>query len=530
MVLFQEYNKLTDICNDFRTKTNMNTNYIEYISALIYLKYYENYNNQTFRKIYEDRDNYYISEKIDKAISDMREDIKDEKIFSDIQFSNIVFYRKLGEKNILSKTIEKINEMCNSFPKKFIAEQYELALKQIAMIGDMKNSNELFYTPMEITNTMVNMIVDKKSADVYDPMCSSGNFLINASKLNDRKIKIFGQEENIEYYNILKTRILLNDIEDEEIEYQNNEKNKKIKFDYILSNPPYSKKDWKEIIKYRPIFQEYEISENAVGDYAFVISMLDNLKDDGKMAVLLPHGVLFRENERKVRKNLVEKNEIEAIIGLPENLFYDTRIPVIMMIISKNKTDKNILFIDASNEYKNKRFKNILSEENQNKIVNTYKERKEIEGFSKIVSINQVNENDYNLSIKKYIRKNYVRNNIEQKQLIQQLKNLEDEQDILEENIKDILSILNIKDIEKYEKHEKAKTSKIYYDFDDKKIGNNIKNARIKKSYTQERLAEKLELSCRYISMLERGMTGIRLEMLAKICNVLEVSIDEILK
>ena len=93
----------------------------------------------------------------------------------------------------------------------------------------------------------------------------------------------------------MKTRILLNDIEDEEIEYQNNEKNKKIKFDYILSNPPYSKKDWKEVIKYRPIFEEYEISENAVGDYAFVISMLDNLKDDGKMAVLLPHGVLFGE-------------------------------------------------------------------------------------------------------------------------------------------------------------------------------------------------------------------------------------------
>ena len=229
MVLFQENNKLTDICNDFKTKTNMNTNYIEYISALIYLKYHEDYSNQTFRKIYEDRDNYYISDKIDKAISDMREDIGDEKIFSDVQFSNIVFYRKLGEKNILSKTIEKINEMCNSFPKKYIAEQYELVLKQIAMIGDMKNSNELFYTPMEITN---------------------------AIKLNDKKIKIFGQEENIEYYNILKTRILLNDIEDEEIEYQNNEKNKKIKFDYILSNPPYSKKDWKEVIKYRPIFEE----------------------------------------------------------------------------------------------------------------------------------------------------------------------------------------------------------------------------------------------------------------------------------
>ena len=201
-----------------------------------------------------------------------------------------------------------------------------------------------------------------------------------------------------------------------------------------------------------------------------------------------------------------------------------------MMIISKNKTDKNILFIDASNEYKNKRFKNILSEENQNKIVNTYKDRKEIEGFSKIVSINQIKENDYNLSIKKYIRKNYVRNSIEQKQLVQQLKNLEDEQDILEENIKDILSILNIKDIEKYGKHEKTKKSKIYYDFDYRKIGNNIKNARMKKLYTQEMLAEKVELSCKYISRLEMGMTGIRLETLAKICNALEVSIDEILK
>ena len=359
MLLYQEYNKLTDICNDFKTKTNINTNYIEYISALIYLKYYESYSNQTFRRIYEDRDNYYISEKIDKAISDMRDNIGDEKIFSDIQFSNIVFYRKLGEKNILAKIIEEINEMCNIFPKNYIAEQYELALKQIAIIGDMKSSNELFYTPMEITNAMVNMIVDKKSADVYDPMCSSGNFLINASKLNDKKIKIFGQEENIEYYNILKTRILLNDIEDEEIEYQNNEKNKKIKFDYIFLNPPYSKKNWKEIIKYRPIFEEYEISENSVGDYAFVISILDNLKDDGKMAVLLPHGVLFRENERKVRKNLVEKNEIEAIIGLPENLFYDTRIPVIMMIIAKNKVDKNILFMAPTNAIKDQMYRYI---------------------------------------------------------------------------------------------------------------------------------------------------------------------------
>ena len=113
-----------------------------------------------------------------------------------------------------------------------------------------------------------------------------------------------------------------------------------MKFDSVVFNPPFSQKNWKGGEENISIFNEYGVSENAVGDYAYVLKALERLQDNGKMAVILPHGVLFRENEKEVRRKLIEKNQIEAIIGLPENLFYDTRIPVIILILSKKVVKK----------------------------------------------------------------------------------------------------------------------------------------------------------------------------------------------
>lgn len=525
----QIYNKFWELCSEFKIKTNMNTNYMEYISALLYLKYYNEGNEQDFQEIYNERENYYINTKIDNALYNMRKKIGDETLFSDIQFRNIVFYRNLGEKNILTILIDEINRICNRFSKEYVAEQYEFAIKQAAISGDIKNTDVIFYTPKEIANVMVDMIIKKKDSKVYDPMCSSGNFLMVAMKNNDNRIKIFGEEQNIEYYNIFKTRILLSGIKNEKIIYQENKNIKDIKFDYILLNPPFSKRNWKEDIIYTPIFRKYGLSENSVGDYAYVLEMLEKLKDDGKMAVILPHGVLFRENEKKVRQNLIERNEIEAIIGLPENLFYGTRIPVIILIISKNRIEDTVLFIDASNDFKNERYKNVLTEEYQYKIVDTYHSQKEIEGYSRNVNINEIKGKDYNLSIKKYIRKKLQKKNIEEKQLIRKLKDLENEKDILEENIKDILDVLEVKSLQEEKNNESNRKNK-KYDFDDKKIGKNIKELRIKKGYTQEELAMRLDISSRYISIIEHGMVGIRLQILAKICNILDVPIEEIIK
>ena len=245
-----------------------------------------------------------------------------------------------------------------------------------------------------------------------------------------------------------------------------------------------------------------------------------------------------RENERNVRKKLVDKNEIKAIIGLPENLFYGTRIPIVILIISKNRGDNNILFIDANNEFKSEKSNNYLTKEHQNKIIDVYINCREIEGYSRIVNKDEIKANGFDLSIRKYIRKKKETKSIQSKQLIKLLKNLEDERDILEQSIKDILVALNVEQFNVDELREKKKENEIYfidkknetYVIDEIKIGKNIKKARIEKGYTQEKLAEWLDLSVVYMSSIERGMSGMRLQLLAKICNVLDVSIEEIIR
>lgn len=522
MELNQLCNQLWNICNEFKNKTNMNSNYLEYISALLYLRYYD---SDIFTKIYEQRENFYLNIIIDKEIENLRRESEDRNLFSDIQFKNISFYRSLGEKNVLNITIEQLYTICKKSSKEYIANAYEFIIKKSA-IKDIKGTEEIFYTPQEIANVITEILIEKEKAEVYDPICSSGNFLIKAMEKGNAKI--YGEEKNIEYYNILKTRILLNDIDGEEIKYQENTNIKNMKFDYIISNPPFSQRNWKYSIEDKRIFNEYGLSENAVGDYAYVLTMLEKLKENGRMAVVLPHGVLFRENEKRVRQRLVEKNEIEAIIGLPENLFYNTRIPVIILVISKKRKKDTVMFIDASNEFKTEKNSNRLTQENQSKIIETYQKNKEIKGYSKIVNINEIKDNEFNLSIKKYIIKEEKKEYIEDTQLIKKLKNLEDEKDILEQNIKDILSVLNVKYFQ--EEKNKEKNNKEKYEIDDKKIGENIKKARIAKGYTQFELADKLEVMPTYIYRIERGMNGIRLQLLAEICNVLEISIEEIMR
>lgn len=520
-------NQFWELCSDFKNKTNMNTDYMEYISALLYLRYYDNGRGRNFQELYKEKENFYINTKIDDAINKMRQRVRDEKLFSDIQFKNIVFYRKLGERNILTVAIDQIDILSKKYSKMDMAKAYEFAIKQSAIHGDIKRTEEIFYTPEEIVNIMVKMLVEKENAKVYDPVYGSGNFLMKA--IEQRNAEIFGKEENIEYYSIFKTRILLNETENKEISKQETIKIENMKFDYGLLNPPFSQRNWREGIEDTAIFEEYGLSENAVGDYAYVLRTLGKLKDNGKMAVVLPHGVLFRENEKKVRQTLIEKNEMEAIIGLPENLFYDTRIPVIILILAKGRKKDTVLFIDASNEFKSEKSNNVLTNEYQNKIINVYQNSKEIEGYSRVVNRKEIKENDFNLSIKKYIRKKRERKNIEEPKLMKQLKDLENEKDILEENIKDILTVLQVESFQE-EKVEKRKDRNIKYELDDKRIGKNIREARIRMGYTQEVLAEWLDLSVKYVSMIERGMTGMRLKLLVRICNVLGVSLEEIVK
>lgn len=520
---------LWKICEEFRNETNIKVNYIEYISLLLYIKFSK---ENIFKRLYIERTNYYISKYIDNEMDNVRKEINDNTLFINIKFSNISVYRRIGEESVISKTIEKIQKLVNyieertSNSKKIIANSYEYILMKAASNNEVITKGE-FYTPKGITKLLTNILDIREGSSIYDPACGSGNFLINAAK--NKELEIVGEEGDLTNYNLCVTNFFLHDVKKGNInfgltEYANN-RNKK--YDYVLTNPPYAEKNWEG--KYiddseMSFFMKYNMYGVSIGDYAYVLHSLNSLNEHGKMAILLPRGVLFRETEKRIRERLVLENKIEAVIGLPENLFFNTRIPVVILVMCKNRNKEEVMFIDASNEYKSKKNINILTQENQDKILDTLKNKKEIEGFSYIATKEKIMENNYNLTIKKYVTKKFERNIIQKQKVLADIEKLEREQGILEENIKDVLEKLGYEELLTVKKEKN-----INYNIDYVLIGNKIKKERIKKKYTQEQMAERMDISVAFYSRIERGLSGIRLERIVEICNILNIEIQNIL-
>jgi type I restriction enzyme M protein len=179
-------------------------------------------------------------------------------------------------------------------------------------------------------------------------------------------------------------------------------------FDVVVANPPFSLDKWgADFAENDPFmrFNHYEVPPKSKGDYAFVIHMIKSLNEHGRMGVVLPHGVLFRgASEGKIRQKLIEQNLLDAIIGLPANLFFGTGIPAVILILKKNRINKDILFIDSSSEDVEKgKNQNILTTENISKIIETYRNRSEIEKYSHVATLEEIQENDYNLNIPRYV-------------------------------------------------------------------------------------------------------------------------------
>ena len=177
-------------------------------------------------------------------------------------------------------------------------------------------------------------------------------------------------------------------------------------FDAVVANPPYSAHWDNDETKLKdPRFQPYgKLAPKTKADYAFVLHSLYHLNDEGTMAIVLPHGVLFRgAAEGVIRKALIEKNYLDAVIGLPANLFYGTGIPTTILVFKKNKQDRNILFIDASREFEKAKNQNKLKPEHIEKIVETYKNRQDIDKYAHVASLDEIKENDFNLNIPRYV-------------------------------------------------------------------------------------------------------------------------------
>ena len=308
---------------------------------------------------------------------------------------------------------------------------YEYLISKFAANAGKKAGE--FYTPHEVSLLMADIIAshlkDREEIKIYDPTSGSGSLLINigkaAAKMTDGvKIKYYAQEYKEPTYNLTRMNLIMRGISPANMIVRNGDTLDKdwpyfkeddwentydpLYVDAVVSNPPYSQ-PWNSKHKENDKrFKSYGLAPNGKADFAFLLHDLFHLKDDGIMTIVLPHGVLFRGNpddnsEGKIRKNLIEKNNIDTIIGLPADIFFGTGIPTIIMILKKKKSDSDVLIIDASKNYIKDGKKNKLQASDIKRIVDAVQQRKTVPGFSALVSRETIRENEYNLNIPRYV-------------------------------------------------------------------------------------------------------------------------------
>jgi type I restriction enzyme M protein len=295
-----------------------------------------------------------------------------------------------------------------------LGDAYEYLIGSFAA-GAGKKGGE-FYTPAAVSSLMAKIVSHDKQRvrSVYDPTCGSGSLLLRIGDFT-QVVEYFGQELNPTTHNLARMNMILHGVHFDRFNIQQGDvleedKLPDLEAEIIVANPPFSAK-WKSDANpefaHDDRFSQYgRLAPKGAADYAFVTHMLYHLADNGTMAIVLPHGALFRSGaEGHVRKYIIEKqNYLDAVIGLPPNLFYGTSIPAIVLIFKKcRQNDGDILFIDASREFEKGKNQNRLTETNIEKIYQTYLKREEIEKYSHRASMEEIRENEYNLNIPRYV-------------------------------------------------------------------------------------------------------------------------------
>jgi type I restriction enzyme M protein len=363
-----------------------------------------------------------VGDQLNKALEAL-EDANPDKLAGVL--TNVNFNRTIGKnKNALSdaKLIDFIQhfnkvELIDSnfeFPD-ILGAAYEYLIKYFADSAGKKGGE--FYTPNEVVKLMVNILEPAATTSIYDPTCGSGGMLIEAknyvqARYNDSsKMSFNGQESNGTTWSLCKMNMLFHDIFDAQIlqgdtlgEPQHIDQGELQRFDMVIANPPFSE-NYSDIAKFRDRFH-FWMPKKKKADFMFVQHMISVLKDNGRMAVVMPHGVLFRSSEEKsMRQWLVKKGLIEAVIGLPQGLFYGTGIPASLLIINKKNAAQreHVLFINADREYKEGKNQNKLRPEDIAKISYVYRNKEEVPAYAKLVHKDDLAKEDYNFNIRRYV-------------------------------------------------------------------------------------------------------------------------------
>lgn len=451
---------LWSACDVFRGTVSADT-YKDYILTMLFLKYisdvwqdhYDNYKNEygdepelieemmknerfvlpresNFYTLHERRFEPGNGERIDMALHALEEangtKLKDvgKSVFQDISFNT----DKLGEekqKNTILKDLLEVFAVpeLDLKPSRVgsldvIGNGYEFLIKNFAASGGQKAGE--FYTPPEVSDLIAELLDPQKGDSICDPACGSGSLLMKCGRKvvanhNSKEYALYGQEAIGSTWSLAKMNMFLHGEDNHKIEWGDTIRNPKLLdkngdlmlFDIVTANPPFSLDKWGYEQAENDKFDRFRrgLPPKTKGDYAFISHMIETLKPvTGRMGVVVPHGVLFRgSSEGKIREKLINENLLDAVIGLPEKLFYGTGIPAAILIFKKQKSDDSVLFIDASREFKSGKNQNNLSEENIAKIIATYRARESVDKYAYFATLQEVKDNDYNLNIPRYV-------------------------------------------------------------------------------------------------------------------------------
>ncbi len=377
-------------------------------------------------------------------------------LFSEINLDSEKLGKNQAERNkkltaIVGKIAEGLREF--STDSDTLGDAYEYLIGQFAA-GSGKKAGE-FYTPQQVSSVLSGIVAldsqdpalghKKRLGSVLDMTSGSGSLLLNVRRTVEAHGgsigKIYGQEKNITTYNLARMNMLLHGVKDTEFEIFHgdtlsndwplfNEENpaKKPQFDAVVANPPFSLR-WEpsEATAQDARFKSYGVAPKSAADFAFLLHGFHYLSQEGTMAIILPHGVLFRGGaEERIRRKLLEDGNIDTIIGLPSNLFYSTGIPVAILVLKKCKKFDDVLFINASEHFGKKKRQNELRPQDIEKILKTYEGRTEEAHYSRRVSMDEIRENGYNLNITRYVSTDHAEEELDLQAIHGQLVSIEE--------------------------------------------------------------------------------------------------------
>jgi type I restriction enzyme M protein len=461
-----------------RQDTYFSGNYSIYILPLLFFKWLSDSYKNNNSKDNESNTSFVLTKGVDwVVVKNIIQDISREltNIFTYVEEANptlrgVFIDPKTNQwERINDHTLQSIIELMSTlnldknnlrYPE-LLGEIYEDLLIKSAL--HERKTSVTYFTPSQLRKLIVNLVSPQVKMQIYDPACGSGGMLIESVRYFKEQgeelsnVSIYGQEEDYELRLTAIINLFLYGCEHHKIVPKSilkspllQENGNLKKFDLIITNPPFGVKNWEEYQVKPDVnhYLKYGLPPKSSADYAFIQYILATLNDTGKAAMIVPHGVLFRGGiEGEIRKNIVKDDLVETVIGLPKQLFYNTKIATAIIIFNRKKLDKRkdkILFIDASHEYESNRRQNFITHKMISRIVSTYSKFQEYTGYSKIASYEEISNYDYSLNISRYVEFQKSENNLDVGLQRKKVQTLETQRGEIEAQMDDYLRALGI--------------------------------------------------------------------------------------